>query len=132
MGLNTDLLKQLATVDGLLAGFSLAAAVRFIADPEERWQTAVATACLLFASLVFVTTSFLAVLLLGQPSPTSPPPIAISLTKLFVGLSLFGLLPFLAGIVSIAWASTRVTRVIITVAAGLSFLLVVGFWLATP
>jgi len=104
MTLNVDLLKQIATVDGLLAGLALAASVRFVAGKTRTGLISATIATLLSASLALVTTSSLAVLLMGYTSAPGGIPKAIEqLSSLFIILSLRGLSSFLAGTALVGW-----------------------------
>jgi len=132
MTLNVDLLRQLATLDGLLAGFALAAAVRFIAGPEKSRRISLSIITLLLASILLITTTSLAVLLLDQPPLGDLPGITVIVTDIFVALSLVGLASLLSGIAAAAWVSSTSIGVTITVVASISFLLIIGAWLALP
>jgi len=132
MSLNVDLLRQLSTVDGLLAGFALAGAIRFVAGPEKSPRISISIIALLSASILLITTTSLAVLLLDQPPLAELPGITIIVTDIFVVLSLFGLASLLTGIAAAAWVFSKPIGVTITVVASISFLLIMGAWLALP
>lgn len=133
MTLNIELLKQLATVDGMLAGLALAATVRFVTGNKRKGLISATIATLLVASLALVTTSSLAVLLMGYTSANGAIPEAVELlSSLFIILSLLGLTAFLAGTALVGWVWSRRLGIALSVAASIAAFGIWGVWIFLP